>query len=404
MKKYVSLLKITFVSVLLLMQFTTSVVAGDDNKPGIWIRSLTLEQAIQAAKKENKKVYVHGYADWCHYCTYMKDSVYTDKEVGDFFNENFVSIKIDYEKEGREMNRTLKIHTFPTMLFYDTNGELMHRAAGRRYKQPFMELGREAIDPKRQMRTFKTKYNDETASPYEVQFYFRMQEIAGMDAQPMINEYLTKQTDADLLTPNNWRIIYDIVKDPYLPVMSRVLSNKKEFEKTYTADSINSKLISLYNTRLMQFVQKLDSVGYEAEKKKIKNTKGLNIADKICAWADLNKLKMESDWVNYKTEGKLFLEKYAMDDNRRLTEVSQVYYERFNSDKAALAEAEQWVLKAVSLSDSYKANHLLASISVLMNKKEQALNAANHAIEVGKKTSSDYRQTNVLLERIQSMP
>ena len=33
----------------------------------------------------------------------MKDSVYIDKEVGDFYNTNYVIIKIDMEKEGSEM-------------------------------------------------------------------------------------------------------------------------------------------------------------------------------------------------------------------------------------------------------------------------------------------------------------
>lgn len=401
MKKY-SFLKFLILTLLFIVQLFNKVKAGDADSSGIKFRSITFEQAVAAAKAENKNVFIHWWEDGCHYCEYMKDSVYPDKEVGNFFNANFVSIKIN-EKDGKEMNRSLRIHTYPAMLFYDSNGEIMHRAAGRKYKKPLMELGREALDPRKQMRTYKNKYDSAYATPEEVQFYFRMQEMAGMDAQMMLDDYLRKQPDADFTNANNWRIIYDILKYPTLKVMSRILENKKEFEKKYTADSINNKIINLYNRYLMDFVQRVDSAGYERTKLQILGTKNLDIAEKICAFADINKLKMKSEWAAYKIEGKKFVEKYAMDDFRRLLEVSQVYYDRMSSDKVALAEAEKWMLRSVSMGDYYKGNNLLASIYVMLGNKEQALKYANHAIDLAKKSNTDYKQTTLLLDRIETM-
>lgn len=404
MRRNISYLKIAMISMLFLTILILKTKAGDSDKPGINFRPITFEQGLSASKAENKPLYIHCFADWCHYCMYMMDSVYPDKEVGDFFNAKFVCIKMDMEKEGKELNKTIKSHTFPTMLFYDINGELMHRAAGRRYKQPFLELGKEALDPRRQMRTFKNKYESGTATPAEVQFYFRMQEIAGMDAQLMIDDYLRKQSDSDFTSANNWRIMYDIIKDPTLPVMKRIIDNKKELETKYTADSVNNKLINLHNSYLMQYIQQLDSVGYEAAKRKIRENKKLDIADKICAFAELNKYKMKSEWATYKLEGKKFIEKYAIDDFRRLNEVAGVYYEHFAGDKELMGLAEKWVLHSISIADLYKGNNLLASISFVLGKKEQALNAANHAIELAKRDKNDYNQTTQLLNVIQKMP
>ena len=399
-----SYLKIAAINVLFLTFLVLKATAGDSIKSGINFRPITFEKGLAASKAEKKPLYVHCFADWCHYCMYMMDSVYPDKEVADFFNSNFVCIKIDMEKEGAELNKTIKGHTWPTMLFYDTTGVLMHRAAGRRYKQPFLELGKEALDPKRQMRTFKYKYDSGTATPNEVQLYFRMQEIAGMDAQLMIDDYLRKQSDSDFTNANNWRIMYDIIKDPTLLVMKRIIDNKKALETKYTADSINNKLITLHNSYLMQYIQQLDSVGYEAAKRKIRDNKKLDIADKICAFAELNKYKMKSQWDIYKVEGKKFVEKYAMNDFRRLNDVAGVYYEHFAGDKEIMGLAEQWVLRSVSIADLYKGNNLLASISFVLGKKDQALKAANHAIELAKQYKNDYSQTTQLLNVIQKMP
>jgi thiol-disulfide isomerase/thioredoxin len=393
-------LKIGFL-IALMFQFL-QYVAADENE-GVNFRKITLEQALEAAKKENKPVYVHGYADWCHYCKYMVDSVYPDKEVADFMNSHFVSIKIDMEKEGKELNKTIKSHTFPTMLFYDVNGELMHRAAGRRYKLPFLELAKEALDPNRQMRTFKNKYENGTATPYEVQFYFRMQEIAGMDAQLMIDDYLRKQPDSAFTNQNNWRIMYDIIKDPTMPCVNRMLDFKKELEAKYTKDSVNNKLINLHNSYLMQYIQQLDSVGFEAAKKKIKNNPKLDISEKICAWADVNKYKMKSDWDSYRNKAVPFIEKYAMDDARRINDVSNNLYDHFAGDKELMTKAEQWVKKSISILDIYKGNYVLASISFVLGKKEQALAAANHAVELGIRDKVDYNQATMLIAAIDRM-
>src|SRR5690349_4721295 len=94
-----NLISTTVLVLFFTMQTFAEVKASDNN--GINFRSITFEEAKKISKAENKPLFVHGFADWCHYCMYMKDSVYTDKEVADFYNSHFVCIKIDMEKEGK---------------------------------------------------------------------------------------------------------------------------------------------------------------------------------------------------------------------------------------------------------------------------------------------------------------
>ena len=42
------------------------------------------------AKDENKIIFVDIYATWCGPCKLLKRTTFTDKEVGDFFNANFI--------------------------------------------------------------------------------------------------------------------------------------------------------------------------------------------------------------------------------------------------------------------------------------------------------------------------
>ncbi|GAB6138610.1 thioredoxin domain-containing protein [Halanaerobaculum tunisiense] len=56
------------------------------------------EEAFQRAQKEDKPVFLSiGYST-CHWCHVMERESFTDKEVADILNENFISIKVDREE------------------------------------------------------------------------------------------------------------------------------------------------------------------------------------------------------------------------------------------------------------------------------------------------------------------
>ena len=56
------------------------------------------DEALEKAKKENKLIIISvGYAA-CHWCHVMAHESFEDKEVANFTNENFISIKVDREE------------------------------------------------------------------------------------------------------------------------------------------------------------------------------------------------------------------------------------------------------------------------------------------------------------------
>ncbi|MDE6685622.1 MAG: thioredoxin family protein [Duncaniella sp.] len=84
----------------------------------------TLQDAIDKAAKENKMVFLDCYTSWCGPCKMMSESVFPTKEVGDYMNPKFVSIKIDMEKgEGPELAKRVEISAYPTFILFDKNGK-----------------------------------------------------------------------------------------------------------------------------------------------------------------------------------------------------------------------------------------------------------------------------------------
>ncbi len=99
------------------------------------------------AADENKIIFVDAYAVWCGPCRWMEANVFTKKEVGDFYNEHFVNYKFDMEKgEGRAFAKKYAVRNYPTYLFLDAEGNIIHRAIGSRSAAEFIKLGRTAIE------------------------------------------------------------------------------------------------------------------------------------------------------------------------------------------------------------------------------------------------------------------
>ena len=124
----------------------TSLNAGNpasDNKPGIKFFQGTFEEALKLAKDENKLLFVDVYATWCGPCKRMDAVTFVNAEVGEYFNERFVNLKIDGEKgQGPTIRQRYNVRGYPTLLFLNHKGEVITSTAGFRDPQRFLELGR----------------------------------------------------------------------------------------------------------------------------------------------------------------------------------------------------------------------------------------------------------------------
>ena len=85
-------------------------------------RHINLNEALAAAKKEKKLVFVDFYTDWCGPCKKMASQTFPDKTLGDFMYKKFVCIKLNAEKEGAADAKRLGVTAYPTFYVLDANG------------------------------------------------------------------------------------------------------------------------------------------------------------------------------------------------------------------------------------------------------------------------------------------
>lgn len=106
-----------------------------------WYYSYKL--GLQKAQEENKNMLILITApSWCGPCQWMEENTLKDAEVIQVLNENFISIKVLDEVDGKE-NPDLELFDFPgypTMLIYDRNGDMLDGIVGSVEKDYMLEI------------------------------------------------------------------------------------------------------------------------------------------------------------------------------------------------------------------------------------------------------------------------
>lgn len=101
---------------------------------------LSFDDAVKQAKKDKKVIMVDYYTDWCGWCKVLDKKTYSDVAVGEYAKTSFVSLKINAEKgEGISLSKKHKVQGFPTIVFYNENGEEVHRVVGYQEADRFLQ-------------------------------------------------------------------------------------------------------------------------------------------------------------------------------------------------------------------------------------------------------------------------
>lgn len=99
---------------------------------GIKFRNISLEKAKAEALENDQLIFIDAHTSWCGPCKKMAATSFKDPKVAELYNEKFINLKIDCEKDadGPEISRMYKIKAYPTLLIIDGNGKLIKQVIG----------------------------------------------------------------------------------------------------------------------------------------------------------------------------------------------------------------------------------------------------------------------------------
>lgn len=93
----------------------------------------TIESALAQAKAERKLIFLDFVADWCSPCKQVEQEVFTDPQVADYINQNFISFKVhtdNFENGHSDYALKMGVKPLPTLMVINDKGSEMGRITG----------------------------------------------------------------------------------------------------------------------------------------------------------------------------------------------------------------------------------------------------------------------------------
>jgi thiol-disulfide isomerase/thioredoxin len=383
MKKYLILLAFS------LILGSNSFAQGIQFSKGGW------KELKAMAAKENKLIFMDAYAEWCGPCKKMAKDVFTQKEVGDHFNARFINVKMDMEKgEGIGLSGEFGIQAYPTLLFINSDGKVVHRAVGYHTSDLLIDLAEAANDPSRNAGTITTRYDKGDRSP-ELLRNLAQTRYDAMDGTyvKIAEEYLATQKEWG--TDANLEFIFKMVTDLDSKMADYLLDRKKLFEDKFGKETVVAKVDEIVQNTI-------NHAETEADLKKVEDlyTKTYpERAGQMSGQLKMGYYAQREDWKNFAriTEGQF--KKYPPKDWMELNEMAWIIYETSNG-KDELKYALGWAKQSVKMDANYANTDTVASLYYKLGKKRKALKNANKAIELAKAAGEDYSATEELVQKI----
>ena len=363
----------------------------------------SFKELLAIAKKENKLLFLDAYTTWCAPCKLMAKNVFPQANVGEFYNANFVNSKIDMEKgEGINLAKKYNVRAYPTYLFINGDGELIHRVTSYYDPEDFINVGKDAIDPAKQMGALKTKFEAGDKDPEFLKSFIKIFAFADADLATKAAATYFAGKKKEPLTPEDFSFLFSLTKDSNSPLYPEFISRKDEMLKVMPEENYNKtistfKMNSLFNNSYDKKTKVFDERKYVAEAAK---TMSANQVSLMLLKSKMRVAAMNKDKNEYQ---KLSMEYYQNGTAPEFTseELNSIAWNFFENatDKVALEKALLWAKRSVKLNEGYANTDTVANLYFKIGDKANAKTWATKAIELAKKEGEDYAETQALLDK-----
>lgn len=232
---YTHMKNLVFTALVAVLFATQSQAQGIEFFHGPW------SEALEKAKSEEKLIFVDAFASWCGPCKRMASQTFTDGKVGEFFNSNFICLKIDMEKpENAEFAGKYPVGSYPTIMFIDATGKMVLKDVGFREADPLVEMGRKALGKMSNSVDYEKGYAEGKRDPKFLYDYVRALNHSGKPSLKITNEYLN--TQQDLGTDFNLKFILEGAVESDSRVFDLLMKYRSKIEALATKEAVDKRI------------------------------------------------------------------------------------------------------------------------------------------------------------------
>lgn len=239
----------------------TTETVGIQFEPGTW------EEALQKARQTDKPLFVDVWASWCGPCKRLSNEIFTQAEVGKFFNTHFICYKLQTDpkdpalrEEATRIADTYQVAALPTLLWLTADGKLLHSSVGFLTAEKLLENARQATDPEHNTAAVLQRWAQGDRSLHTGMVFFE----ANRDSIGLFDEFYLNLPREDKL---NTALMYKMMFGLRLTAHHRALQYiATHWDDVYAPDSMASSWRTLLQNTLERSFQQAHT---EAERDEI---------------------------------------------------------------------------------------------------------------------------------------
>lgn len=240
-------------SILVLLAIISFSITSVDAQ-GIEFYHGTWEEALMKAKEEDKIIFVDAYTTWCGPCKRMASSTFPDPEVGKLFNQHFLSLKIDMEKDmGLEFRKKFPVTAYPTLFFIDYDEEIVRKTVGAKTPADLIAMGENVISKFDKSTKYEAAYESGDRSYQLVYDYVAALNKSGKASVKIANDYLAEQDD--LSTEENLLFILEAASQVDCQCFDLFEEYEPQISKLVDKEMIDAKVRSACDNTVKRAIE-----------------------------------------------------------------------------------------------------------------------------------------------------
>jgi thioredoxin-related protein len=387
---------------ILLLAFLPTFLFAQD---GINFQHNTTWQKIQAeAKAQHKFIFMDCFTTWCGPCRFMSSTIFPQKAVGDNINASFISVAVQLDttegdndavkswySDAHNIAQQYNIRAYPTYLFFDENGNLVHRIVGStQTPEEFIAKADNALNPKTQYYTLLKEYdNGKNDTAFLHSLALMAQDAYDLKkANSIANKYIDQLRD--LYTKDNLDFVSQFTqtsKDKGFAIM------------LHTPKKVDAVMGDGYADRIVQNIILQEDIYPVIFAKKVANKKDLAEPDWAAIQTDIQKkyptktneviayskvvfYMRKNDWSNFAPSVTAYMKLYENNvSDDQLNNFAWTVFQNCD-DMTCVADALDWSKKSFADNNNPGFMDTYANILYKMGKKDDAISWETKAMNL----------------------
>jgi hypothetical protein len=273
-----------------------------------------------------------------------------------------VNAKIDMEKgEGIELAKKFKVNAYPTYLFIDGNGEVVHRTLGYVEEKDFLQFAKDAEDPARRIGALKKQFEAGEKNP---EFLKNLANLTVYTEPDFTAKVLERYfADKNTLDKDDVELLLQAIKNTESPLYKTFEAKKENIVAVVSAGTYNQIDKNLK-------ISTITTKAYNKEKKSYDEVYLLAETEKVLGKSEAEKYVLRQKAANaFRNKDITTYERLTLEIYKDYTSASSAVlnYAAWNffenvTAKSSLEKALLWSKESVKKDENYAFTDTLANL------------------------------------------